>query len=113
MAAFSLHACPAVSVAAHYLTHRNTLTTLGQYDFRQESTRLAHSVKSHVGIVVVLITIFVCFDQSEVAEAGPFREFFRALRGAVPHPEYRSRAHRSRHKEHNESPPAEAATDKA
>jgi hypothetical protein len=43
-----------------------------------------------------------------VANAGPFRDFFRAVRGAVAHPQEKPRAHRSSHK-HNETPPSDVS----
>jgi hypothetical protein len=48
---------------------------------------------------------------TDVARAGPFRDFFRALRGAIAHPDEQPRPHRSsrsRHK-HNETPPSDAS----
>ena len=49
---------------------------------------------------------------TDVAKAGPFRDFFRSLRGAIDHPTEKPRPHRSnrtRHK-HNETPPSDAPT---
>lgn len=43
-------------------------------------------------------------SSANVADAGPFRDFFRALRSAVAHPNEKPRPHRSSHK-HNEIPP--------
>jgi hypothetical protein len=45
---------------------------------------------------------------SDVAKAGPFRDFFRALRSAIAHPNEKPRSHRSRHK-HNETPPSDVS----
>jgi hypothetical protein len=45
---------------------------------------------------------------SDVAKAGPFRDFFRALRSAIAHPNEKPRPHRSRHK-HNETPPSDVS----
>ena len=47
-------------------------------------------------------------SSARVADAGPFRDFFRALRSAVAHPDEKPRPHRSSHK-HNESPPSDAS----
>lgn len=69
-------------------------------------------MKRLIGTIVVVVMICTLFTQTEVAEAGPFRAFFRALSNTMPHPEYRSRPHRSRHKEHNETPPGEASNDR-
>jgi hypothetical protein len=51
--------------------------------------------------------ICTSFTQTEVAEAGPLRGFFRALTNTIPHPEYRSRQHRGGHKGHNQTPPSD------
>src|SRR5437667_562830 len=45
---------------------------------------------------------------TDVAKAGPFRDFFRALRSAIAHPKETPRPHRSSHK-HNETPPTDAS----
>src|SRR2546426_12090226 len=47
-------------------------------------------------------------SSAEVAKAGPFRDFFRALRSAIAHPHETPRPHRSSHK-HNETPPTDAS----
>jgi hypothetical protein len=50
-------------------------------------------------------------NATDVAKAEPFRDFFRALRGAVTHPHEKPRPHRSSqssHK-HNETPPSDAS----
>src|SRR5881409_3551882 len=50
-------------------------------------------------------------SSADVASAGPFRDFFRALRGAIEHPHEKPRPHRSSrssHK-HNETPPTDAS----
>jgi hypothetical protein len=48
---------------------------------------------------------------ADVANAEPFRDFFRALRGAIAPPQKKSRPHRSSRKsrKHNETPPSDAA----
>jgi hypothetical protein len=47
-------------------------------------------------------------SSADVANAGPFRDFFRALRSAIAHPHETPRPHRSSHK-HNETPPTDAS----
>ncbi len=47
-------------------------------------------------------------SSADVASAGPFRDFFRALRSAIAHPHETPRPHRSSHK-HNETPPSDAS----
>ena len=53
-------------------------------------------------------------NTTDVADAGPFRDFFRAIRSAVAHPKEKPRPHRrnrSNHK-HNESPPSDVSKSK-
>jgi hypothetical protein len=45
---------------------------------------------------------------TEVAKAGPFRDFFRAIHTAVAPPQEKPRPHRRSHK-HNETPPSDAS----
>src|SRR5205823_4840975 len=47
----------------------------------------------------------------EVAEAGPFRDFFRALSRSISHPEARPGSHRSSRKQNNETPPSDVSND--
>ena len=47
-------------------------------------------------------------NATDVAKAGPFRDFFRTLRSAIAHPKEQLRRHRSSHK-HNETPPSDAS----
>ena len=46
---------------------------------------------------------------TDVAKAGPFRDFFTAIRSAIAQPKEKARRHRSSHK-HNETPPSDAST---
>jgi len=51
-------------------------------------------------------------SSADVANAGPFHDFFTSLRSAIAHPHERPRPHRSSrssHK-HNETPPTDAST---
>src|SRR4029077_20300655 len=66
-------------------------------------------VKRPVPITVALVALFTLFSETEVAESGPFHDFFKALRGPIAPPEQKSRPHRSSRKEHNETPPSDAA----
>jgi hypothetical protein len=53
-------------------------------------------------------------SSADVANAGPFRDFFKALRSAIAHPHETPRPHRSSrssHK-HNETPPSDASNTK-
>jgi hypothetical protein len=47
----------------------------------------------------------------DVASAGPFRDFFKALRSAISHPHETPRPHRTSLK-HNETPPSDASNKK-
>jgi len=65
-------------------------------------------VKRPVRTIVVWLSIFALFSTTKVAEAGPFEDFFRAVRRSIAHPEQKPRRHRSSHK-HNETPPSDAS----
>jgi hypothetical protein len=53
--------------------------------------------------------MFALFAATEVAEAGPFEDFFRAVRRSIAHPEAKPRSHRSSRKQNNEAPPSDAS----
>lgn len=59
---------------------------------------------------MVWLTIVSLTDAVNVADAGPFRDFFRAIRSAVAHPKEKPRPHRKSRTTHknNESPPSDA-----
>jgi len=57
---------------------------------------------------VVWLWIGTLMAATDVAKAGPFRDFFRALRSAIAHPNEKPRPHRSSHK-HNETPPSDVS----
>ena len=61
--------------------------------------------------IVVWLSIATLITATDVAKAGPFRDFFRALRSAIAPPHEKPRQHRSSrssHK-HNETPPSDAS----
>ena len=61
--------------------------------------------------IVVWFAIATLVSRPDVAKAGPFRDFFRALRSAIAQPNEKPRPHRSSrssHK-HNETPPSDAS----
>ena len=60
-------------------------------------------------MIVVCLSVFTQFTETERAEAGPFQDFFRALSSSMPHPEQKIRSHRSNRKQHNEAPPSDAS----
>jgi hypothetical protein len=68
-------------------------------------------VKQPVRTIIVWLSIFALFATTKVAEAGPFEDFFRAVRRSIAHPHEAPRPHRSSrtsHK-HNETPPTDAS----
>jgi hypothetical protein len=65
-------------------------------------------VKRSVRRIVVWLSIFGLISATDLAEAGPFRDFFFALRSAIAHPNEKPRRHRTSHK-HNETPPSDAS----
>ena len=64
-------------------------------------------VKRAVRTVIVWLSIFALFATTEVAEAGPFRDFFRAVSRSIAHPEAKPRSHRSSRKQNTEAPPSD------
>jgi hypothetical protein len=67
-------------------------------------------VKGPLRIIVVWLSMFALFTATDVAEAGPFRDFFRALRRATAHAQPKPPSHRSSRKQNNEAPPSDAPT---
>ncbi|HEX3620051.1 MAG TPA: hypothetical protein VHU16_06740 [Candidatus Udaeobacter sp.] len=68
-------------------------------------------MKRSLRAIVGSLLIAVLISSANVASAGPFRDFFRALRTAVAPPHETQRPHRisrSSHK-HNETPPSDAS----
>src|SRR5450759_5391591 len=68
-------------------------------------------VKRSVRAIVVWVSVTTLMTATDVAKAGPFRDFFRALRSGIAHPKETPRPHRSSrssHK-HNETPPTAAS----
>jgi hypothetical protein len=68
-------------------------------------------MKRPLRTLVIWLSIAGLVTATDVVNAGPFRDFFRALRGATEHPKQKSRPHRSSHK-HNDTPPSDASTAK-
>jgi len=65
-------------------------------------------VKRLLHTTVVSVSILALFAASDIAQAGPMALFFRVVRSAIPHPEHRSRSHRSSHTR-NEKPVSDAS----
>jgi hypothetical protein len=66
-------------------------------------------VKRPLRTIVVWLSMFALFTATDVAEAGPFLNFVRALRRSVAHPQQKPRSHRSSRKQNNEAPPSDAS----
>ncbi|HVD96288.1 MAG TPA: hypothetical protein VNE84_09165 [Candidatus Limnocylindria bacterium] len=63
-------------------------------------------MKRSLPAIVVWLCIGTLMTATDVAKAGPFRDFFRSLRSAIAHPTEKPRPHRSSHNhKHNETPP--------
>lgn len=66
-------------------------------------------MKRSLWAIVVWLSIFAVVSPVTVAEAGPFRDFFQAIRSAVgPPKKEKPRAHRRTRKQ-NETPPSDAS----
>ena len=65
-------------------------------------------MKRPLSAIVVWLSIATFMTPADVTEAGPIREFFRVMRGAIPHPRGKPRRERSSHK-NNENPPSDVA----
>jgi hypothetical protein len=63
-----------------------------------------------VARTAVFFFVAVTLSWPHPAEAGPFRDFFRAVRRAIEHPTNTPRPHRTRRSyKHNETPPSDAS----
>jgi hypothetical protein len=82
---------------------------LMRFRVRKPKQYLALFVKQPRCKVVVWLSIFTMITAIDAADAGPFRDFFRAIRSAVAHPKATPRPHRSRQK-HNETPPSDVSS---
>jgi hypothetical protein len=69
-------------------------------------------MKRSLWAIVVWLSIFAVVSPVTVAEAGPFRDFFQAIRSAVgPPKKEKPRAHRRTRKQ-NDTPPSDASDSK-
>jgi hypothetical protein len=69
-------------------------------------------MKQPLQTIVVCLALFAFFSAPGVVEAGPFENFFTALRKSFAHPAPKARSpqsHRSNPKQSNESPPSDAS----
>jgi hypothetical protein len=69
-------------------------------------------VKRSLRRIVVWLSIFGLITATDLAEAGPFRDFFTSLRRAIAHPKEKPRRHGTSYK-HNETPPSEASNNQS
>ena len=78
---------------------------------RATSRRETVLVKRSLRAIVVWLSIAMLISSADVANAGPFQDFFRALRSAIAHPHETPRPHRSSRssQKHNETPPSDAS----
>ena len=77
--------------------------------FRLRVEAISRTIVKRPVPITVAFFIFTLSTQTEVAESGPFHDFFRALRSSIAHPEQKSRPHRSSRKEHNGTPTSDAS----
>jgi hypothetical protein len=68
-------------------------------------------VKRLLCAIIVWLSSFAVVSPVTVAEAGPFRDLFHAIRNAVAPVKEKPRAHRRTHK-HNENPPSDVSDTK-
>jgi len=68
-------------------------------------------VKRSLRVLVVWLSIATLISSAGMANAGPFRDFFTALRSAIAQPHEKSRPHRSSRSshEHNATPPSDVS----
>jgi hypothetical protein len=68
-------------------------------------------VKVPLRSIAVWFAIATLVSRPDVAKAGPFRDFFRALRSAIAQPNEKPRPHRSSRSrpKHNETPPSDTS----
>jgi hypothetical protein len=62
--------------------------------------------------IVVGLAIFTLFGAPDIGQAGPFEDFFRAIRSSIAHPSQKPRSPRSPRrnpKQNNEAPPSDAS----
>jgi hypothetical protein len=59
-------------------------------------------VKRPLRTIVVWFSIFALFTATDIAEAGPFRDFFRALRHATAHAQPKPRSHQSSRRQNSQ-----------
>ena len=69
-------------------------------------------MKRSLRTIVVCLSVFTLLAATEVAEAGPFDDFFRSIRNSFARPAQKPRppqSHRTSRKQNNEAPPSDAS----
>jgi hypothetical protein len=69
-------------------------------------------MKRSLRTIVGWLSIATLITAPDVVKAGPFQDFFRAVRSAIAPPNEKPRPHRSSHRsshKHNETPPSDAS----
>src|SRR5215469_11493088 len=64
--------------------------------------------------IIVCLSIFTFLSKTEITDAGPFGDFFAAIRKSFARPTPQPRppqSHRSSRKQNNETPPSDAPDD--
>jgi len=69
-------------------------------------------MKRSLRTIVVYLSAFALLAATEVAEAGPFEDFFRSVRNSFARPAQKPRppqSHQTSRKQNNEAPPSDAS----
>jgi hypothetical protein len=69
-------------------------------------------MKRSLRTIVVCLSVFTLLAATELAEAGPFDDFFRSIRNSFARPAQKPRppqSHRTSRKQNNEAPPSDAS----
>ena len=78
----------------------------------QDAGTIRHRMKPLLRAIIVSLSIFAVFSATKVAEAGPFGDFFSAVRRSFARPAPKPRPPQSRRsspKKSNETPPSDAS----
>ena len=69
-------------------------------------------MKRSLRTIIVCLSVFTTLAATDVAEAGPFEDFFRSIRNSLARPTPKpqpSQSHQTSRKHTNEAPPSDAA----
>jgi hypothetical protein len=67
-------------------------------------------VKRPIRTLVVPLSILALFMATQASKAGPFADFFRAVRRSITHPEQKPRSHRSSPKQNHDAASNDASS---